>query len=549
MSNDYTHNIPTIQDFLNEKYNEISNFFIDCGVDFNKIHNITLGKNAIPHIAMSKEFRGKAIFFINQYDNGSITIVIHNKKTGTSVLHLSVFDLKKEDDNQPTKITHKVQFKARTDEDVLAEFSQKEATFQKWTGEFNSLRPLNPNDLGYLFQKKVLNAAIESGIDCRRGYSTFYGDGYIMFPVTDGQQVTGYQKIYDHKILDTGEQARNKDFRFKPVIRGKDVLTHKNGSYVVLGDVSTSDTVYITEGFSTGLSVYDATKQSVVVAMDAGNIKNVIPKFLGLGKKVVIAGDYDGNKHATGQKAAWATSLEFGCEYVLPSNGGQSIDWNDASIAHGPVAIQSQLHNARKVIPIATAQVKPVEVMQTTGGDAKEFNVRFIPVDQNQAMADLDALIRRGIDQIEIIKEMRSNYPQIEGWDIRVERAIRKHEKRELPFELERIYFGYYKSLFLGRKTIQEIEKEIRKDTEQNNILTKSGVNFSTSFAAYAKNRSQKDLKSNPLNCHGIQMTTVDSRFIDLPIPVDGQTCIIKSPMGTGKTWGIDRISTELLKK
>jgi hypothetical protein len=42
---------------------------------------------------------------------------------------------------------------------------------------------------------------------------------------------------------------------------------------------------------------------------------------------------------------------------------------------------------------------------------------------------------------------------------------------------------------------------------------------------------------------------SVNSRFIDLPIPSAGQTYIIKSPMGTGKTYGIERISNELLKQ
>ena len=543
--NNYTQNTPSIQDFLNEKYNEFSNFFIDCGVDFSKIQNISLGKNYIPHSAMSKEFRGKAIFFINQYDNGSITVVIHNKKTGTSVLHLSVFDLKREE-NQPSKITHKVQFKARTDEDVLEEFNQKTATFQKWTDEFNSLRPLHPDDLGYLFQKKVIREAIESGVDIRRGHSTFYSENFIMFPVTNGDQpVTGYQKIYDHKVIGIGEQARNKDFRFSPVIKGQDVLTLKNGSYVVLGDISTSDTVYITEGFSTGLSVYGATKQPVAVAIDAGNIKNVTAKFVGIGKKVIIAGDYDANQHATGQKAAWSAALEFDCDYVLPSNGGQSIDWNDAYIAHGS-AIQSQIRNTKKVIPIAMAAVKPIEPLRTN--DTRKFNVRFNPVDQNQAMADLADLIRRGIDRNEIIKEMQSKYPQMEGWDIRVDRAVKSHKNRKLSSELERIYFSHYKSFFLGRKTIQEIEKEILKDTEQNEILTKSGVNFSTSFEAYAQKRSKRDLESNPLNCYGITTDTVNSRFLELPVPAIGQTYIVKSSMGTGKTYGIEQISGELLK-
>jgi putative DNA primase/helicase len=48
----------------------------------------------------------------------------------------------------------------------------------------------------------------------------------------------------------------------------------KKGSYYTIGDCK-SDTIYICEGYATGASVHEATGQTVIIAVDAGNLRPV----------------------------------------------------------------------------------------------------------------------------------------------------------------------------------------------------------------------------------------------------------------------------------
>jgi phage/plasmid primase-like uncharacterized protein len=93
----------------------------------------------------------------------------------------------------------------------------------------------------------------------------------------------------------------------------------KKGCFYLLGDVT--DTIIFCEGYSTGASIYEATKIAVAICFDAGNL---MPVALDLSTqhpnaKILIAGDDDRhNEVNTGRIKACETATHVGGSVVFP---------------------------------------------------------------------------------------------------------------------------------------------------------------------------------------------------------------------------------------
>ena len=93
----------------------------------------------------------------------------------------------------------------------------------------------------------------------------------------------------------------------------------KKGCFYLLGDVT--DTLILCEGYSTGASIYEATKIAVAICFDAGNL---MPVALELSTKhpnakILIAGDDDRhNEVNTGRINACETATHVGGSVVFP---------------------------------------------------------------------------------------------------------------------------------------------------------------------------------------------------------------------------------------
>ncbi|EMG9219896.1 toprim domain-containing protein [Enterobacter hormaechei] len=99
-------------------------------------------------------------------------------------------------------------------------------------------------------------------------------------------------------------------------------------------------TLWLTEGYATGLTVHRLTGQAVYVALSANNLpalaaqlRQVYPDAL-----MLIAADRDGN--GTGQLKAEEAAKSCGGKAALPPVNG---DWNDVWQAQGDIATQAQL--------------------------------------------------------------------------------------------------------------------------------------------------------------------------------------------------------------
>lgn len=136
----------------------------------------------------------------------------------------------------------------------------------------------------------------------------------ILIPVYRDKKLRGLQTIFEQADSD-GELEIVKLF-----LKGTD----KKGSYAPLGKLTEdSDVIFVCEGWATGCSIYEAVKQPVIVAFDAGNI---LPVVEGLRKRfssanVVICADNDAHYKRnllTEVKSKFGIELKIGSSRETP---------------------------------------------------------------------------------------------------------------------------------------------------------------------------------------------------------------------------------------
>ena len=99
----------------------------------------------------------------------------------------------------------------------------------------------------------------------------------------------------------------------------------KRGCFHIIGDLSGK--ILICEGYATGASLHEDSKQRVVVAFDAGNLLPVAKNIRDLSpeSKIIICGDND--LSGIGQTKAREAALAIGGKVLIPKIPGK--DWND----------------------------------------------------------------------------------------------------------------------------------------------------------------------------------------------------------------------------
>lgn len=134
----------------------------------------------------------------------------------------------------------------------------------------------------------------------------------------------------------------------------------KRGNYHTIGKFTNGDHVYVVEGYATGVSVHLASKQSVVVAMDSGNIEPVINSIKKEfpNTKITIAGDSD----PSGMEKAKNAAKIHDCTLVFPTfqpsiSGGIYTDFNDLHQIFGLEEVRNQLRNI-VVVPTLQDELK-----------------------------------------------------------------------------------------------------------------------------------------------------------------------------------------------
>lgn len=144
-------------------------------------------------------------------------------------------------------------------------------------------------------------------------------DDTLLFPMIDSSgNFTGYQTISP-----TGE---------KKIAKG----SKKKGSFYPIQFKNRDKTRFFAcEGFATGLSILEATKATVIVCIDCGNLTEGIrsgARYLNIppGKICIVA---DNDKSGAGEEGARKACSSLGCHYVLIPEEG--MDANDYSSCIG----------------------------------------------------------------------------------------------------------------------------------------------------------------------------------------------------------------------
>lgn len=113
----------------------------------------------------------------------------------------------------------------------------------------------------------------------------------------------------------------------------------KSGLFHVIGDIQENSQILFAEGYATGASLHEATKNPVVITFDSGNLVRVAKLFREFypSRPMVVCGDDDvANTHNTGRKKALEAGSAIGSPVIFPqAEGFSGKDFNDLIAQYG----------------------------------------------------------------------------------------------------------------------------------------------------------------------------------------------------------------------
>ena len=136
----------------------------------------------------------------------------------------------------------------------------------------------------------------------------------------------------------------------------------KGGYFAIKG---AAGPLYIAEGMATGLSIHEATGQTVLCAFNAGNLEHVAAharqKYPD--RELLLCADDDREtKGNPGVSKATAAALAVGASLAVPrfKEPAGRTDFNDLHQADGLDVVRAQLDGASKPVAVAEALIEPV---------------------------------------------------------------------------------------------------------------------------------------------------------------------------------------------
>lgn len=155
--------------------------------------------------------------------------------------------------------------------------------------------------------------------------------GNLIVPLEQHGQISTLQFIRPEKPTDPDQPRK--------FLLSKEKGGTKKGSYFVLS--GNHSTVYICEGYATAASVHEATGNTAVMAVDAGNMKSVAQAIQGKypNSEFVFAADND--HHGKGLEKAREAAQAVGGKVSMPEQEGW--DFNDLHMGKGLETVREQL--------------------------------------------------------------------------------------------------------------------------------------------------------------------------------------------------------------
>jgi putative DNA primase/helicase len=354
-------------DVLNDSFNEFAALAASVGIDghalLNKIDSFN-GQKINKHIALTKNdpvfaFVREYVFSWNKVGHYPVITLNTSKHGGHgetfSGLEAATARYKRAlglDDAKGlsrTKTAPKRDFEAeaKARKAKADQTEAKQAAYKaKRLNDFHELFKTLPREVGnhaYLVKKFGHLAPLAAlSIDLRSGNDK-HGD-FIAYAL-HGQsgRVIGYQKIYAQNIEGRDD---NKDF-----------VGSMGGAFAIVGDAeAVTGRAYIAEGLANAITYNLATGNPCIVALNAGNLKNIVPFVRGnYADNITILADNDRKNLAqngnTGINAALKAITYGGKQYdyliIAPCTDAVNWDLNDvlASNDYSIEAVQAVVNN------------------------------------------------------------------------------------------------------------------------------------------------------------------------------------------------------------
>ena len=356
-------------DVLNDCFNEFNALAASVGIDGqalkNKIDSFN-GQKINKHIALIKgdpvyAFVREKVFYWNKEPVGHYPVItLNTSKHGGhgetfSGLEAATARYKRAlglDDAKGlsrTKTAPKRDFEAeaKARKAKADQTEAKQAAYKaKRLNDFHELFKTLPREVGnhaYLIKKFGHLAPLAAlSIDLRSGNDK-HGD-FIAYAL-HGQsgRVIGYQKIYAQNIEGRDD---NKDF-----------IGSMGGAFAIVGDAeAVTGRAYIAEGLANAITYHLATGKPCFVALNAGNLKNIVPFVRGnYADNITILADNDRKNLAqngnTGINAALKAITYGGKQYdyliIAPCDNAVNWDLNDVLVSDGYniEAVQAVVNN------------------------------------------------------------------------------------------------------------------------------------------------------------------------------------------------------------
>lgn len=216
-------------------------------------------------------------------------------------------------EQQNIKIGEYTQLKEAKETARQAQFEENRAELSEHIQRF----PLASNNHPYLLRKKV------------EAHGILVNGNQLVIPLSEYQG----SFITAQRIWPDGAKRFYKDC-------GK-----KGACYVIEGD---SSTILITEGFATAASCYEATGYTCIMAIDCGNLPEVVKAVRSkTNVPIVIIADNDKYKERNaGVEAAEKAAKSYGCSCFIPQfqdESTQPTDANDLAVLEGIDELKRQL--------------------------------------------------------------------------------------------------------------------------------------------------------------------------------------------------------------
>ena len=356
-------------DVLKDSFNEFNALAASVGIDghalLNKIDSFN-GQKINKHIALTKNdpvfaFVREYVFYWNKEPVGHYPVITLNtsKHGGQSEtfngLEAATARYKRAlglDDAKGlsrTKTAPKRDFEAeaKARKAKADQTEAKQAAYKaKRLNDFHELFKTLPREVGnhaYLIKKfGHLAPQAAQSIELRRGTDK---KGDFVAYALHGQsgRVIGYQKIYAQNIEGRDD---NKDF-----------IGSMGGAFAIVGDAeAVTGRAYIAEGLANAITYHLATGKPCFVALNAGNLKNIVPFVRGnYADNITILADNDRKNLAqngnTGINAALKAITYGGKQYdyliIAPCDNAVNWDLNDVLVSDGYniEAVQAVVNN------------------------------------------------------------------------------------------------------------------------------------------------------------------------------------------------------------